>query len=353
VATGEYYRASAANHQQLALSWRFQCVVQAAGAGGTASATSPPALLDPALDELLNPRFGNFRIRGIDVFQVVQPNAGARMWDYPDSSAFGVPKPAPFPVACGGGTPTSWLKINGLCALGAEPALSTHYAGVKLDRRKPTTAVVYVDMDGAPAASPGQPLVVTLRLRLDGKPYDVPLQQTIPAPPPSSMPYPTAAERANPALGVQFQAAPHLAVLHRQQARRPPRERRLREGLRTATAPVRRRLHQRRPLHALGPPTRHRAVDQGGERRAAQGRRQLERVARHAAAESRTGLPRRPGLVRLQIRSVHQHQRHRRRRGPSEVQVPAIRSAKRTQQSGDAPLARDWIVSFPRASASR
>ena len=55
--------------------------------------------------------YGNFRIRGIDVFQVVQPNPCAAMFSFPTGG---------FPCLSGGGTPTSYGP-SGKLAAGADP----------------------------------------------------------------------------------------------------------------------------------------------------------------------------------------------------------------------------------------
>ena len=195
VATGETYRAATEKQFDLLnASWLFQCVVRPPTPVASTSATSPSLKLDPVYDPGLElPPPGNFRVRGIDVFQVVQPNAGAVTWDDPVAGAFA--------VECGGGTPTSWELIQGVCSLGLEPPRFKRYKGVELDARKPATAIVYVDMADA---APGQKLEVSLRLIRQGKPWDVPLRATITPPPAAGTPFVTAAERGDRKRGVPF-----------------------------------------------------------------------------------------------------------------------------------------------------
>ena len=106
--------------------------------------------------------FGDFRVRGIDVFQTVQPNSSAQQVG---------PGLAAFPGFCGAGTPTSWrteaLAAAG-CALGTRNPARTDYAGVPLDLRKPTTAIVYANMV-EPVRVANQPLDITLRARVGGR----------------------------------------------------------------------------------------------------------------------------------------------------------------------------------------
>jgi streptogramin lyase len=171
-ATGDTYYAEESGLRAVAVSesWLFQCVVSATGPGGTSEATSPMRELDPAPAPSLNQPWGNFRVKGIDVFQVVQPNTNAAAWDYPTGASF--------PVSCGGGTPTNWAAVSFGCALGGRPAQSAPYEGVVLDPDKPTTAFVYVDMGDRPPADPYQALQVTLSALVDGVP--LPASEQIP-----------------------------------------------------------------------------------------------------------------------------------------------------------------------------
>ena len=82
--------------------------------------------------------YGNFWIRGIDVFQVVQPNARARMYTYDPNNPV---VSELFPINCGAGTPTAFRSSprSGLRQL-AEDRQSVTYKGVPLDIRKVTNA---------------------------------------------------------------------------------------------------------------------------------------------------------------------------------------------------------------------
>lgn len=82
---------------------------------------------------------GDLRIRGIDVFQVVQPLSGAKQYAFD-----GFPqKDLAFPTMCGGGTPTSLTLPD--CAANGAATQQARYNGVLLDADKPTSAVVYLD----------------------------------------------------------------------------------------------------------------------------------------------------------------------------------------------------------------
>ena len=68
---------------------RYLCTVQPrVYTGQPIKAESNPAILGGNIKVTLPPPFGNFRIKGIDVFQVVQPSSGAQHW---------APGEAPFP----------------------------------------------------------------------------------------------------------------------------------------------------------------------------------------------------------------------------------------------------------------
>jgi hypothetical protein len=117
------------------------CAVSVTGPSGPVTATSAAAVFSSAGVDRLPAPYGDVRIRGIDVFQVTQPNAGSFFSGYkPDGPFFGL---------CGGGTPTSWRGDTGVCALSGRSAQSAVYEGVALDEFKPTTAFVYVDVAGA------------------------------------------------------------------------------------------------------------------------------------------------------------------------------------------------------------
>ena len=176
----------------------IHCAVTATNGAGSATALSPAVIFTSAGINKLPPAYGNFRIRGIDVFQVVQANSGSQTFLFPGTGGF--------PVLCGAGTPTGWLfdGFSGTCKPGAEPQ-AAKYPGVTLDRGKPTVAVVYVDVAGGAAANPNLDLVVSLRAkRKDGtKVTTVPVKLK-PNPPASATPTITANEREDPNSGVQF-----------------------------------------------------------------------------------------------------------------------------------------------------
>ena len=182
---------------------RFQCLVTVAGA----SAFSDTAVVGVRADGTVNVNvsylYGNVRIRGIDVFQAVQPNSRAAMFGYPSGR---------FENYCGGGTPTAYLGDPPVvpCSIVGASTQTVPYKGVAIDADKPTAALVYVDAtrpSGLGAADPSQPLEVTLRIHLPGA--DITLVQTITDPPAASTPWVTAAERAQ--QGVRFDLPAVLA----------------------------------------------------------------------------------------------------------------------------------------------
>ena len=115
----------------------------------------------------LKPAYGNFRVRGIDVFQIVQPSAGAQTFGYnPNAPLTSIP----FATFCGGGTPTSYRQTGNPGAVRSSDAPQrVAYSGVRFDERKPTTAMVYVDMVSQIASDPAQPLDVTLSALVGGR----------------------------------------------------------------------------------------------------------------------------------------------------------------------------------------
>ena len=143
--------------------------------------------------------YGDFRVRGIDVFQITQPSAGAQMFGFP-SGAFG--------TTCGGGTPSGYVGPG--CARSADPT-RVAYDGVPLDMRKPTTAIVYVNMVRAPPAS-GTSLNVTLQARLNGKLLQGAVTQPF-RPVVAPTPFVTADERGSAVLGVRFTVPPAWLLL--------------------------------------------------------------------------------------------------------------------------------------------
>lgn len=169
----------------------FGCRVTVPGFTGSTIATPDFRRLSPVTVPLS--AYGNFRIRGIDVFQVVQPNTCATMFSFPAGA---------FPCMAGGGTPTAYGP-TGRPRPGADPQ-RTSYVGVNIDADKRTTAVVYLDRTSG--ENNGNPLEVTLTALSHGRQVGAPLTRRIPGPLPSgSTPWVTAAERGNPSDGVQFQ----------------------------------------------------------------------------------------------------------------------------------------------------
>ncbi len=171
----------------------YFCLVTATGQSGTrVSAASPMSVLGlpSRLPLIVTKLYGNVRVRGIDVFQIVQPNAGATMFGYPTGG---------FPALCGGGTPTTYQ----VCNPGPVPTQAP-YAGVDLDPDKPTTAVVYVDMQDIAATDAAQPVNVTLTAYLGGRALPGAITRSELNPPVSATPWVTQAERLNPGNGVRF-----------------------------------------------------------------------------------------------------------------------------------------------------
>ncbi len=123
------------------------CEVTVAGPDGPVTATSAQVSFSSAGLNTLPGAYGDVRIRGIDVYQSVQPNQGARMYGYKPDGAFAR-------TLCGGGTPSSWTHGLGPCGLFGRDAQFVNYEGVTLDRYKRTTAVVYVDVANAVAGDP-------------------------------------------------------------------------------------------------------------------------------------------------------------------------------------------------------
>ena len=172
---------------------QYYCQVQVvAPSGRTLSAYSPTTVLTGPSFRVAIPievslrAFGDVGVRGIDVFQVVQPLSGANQFGFPSGD---------YPNWCGGGTPTNYLfTFGGTCALsGRDPARAT-YGGVGLDQRKPTTAVVYVDTTGV-LADPALQLDVSLTARVAGKQVGKRIVKKLANPPISNTPYVPLPER--------------------------------------------------------------------------------------------------------------------------------------------------------------
>ena len=108
----------------------------------------------------------------------------------------------------GGGTPTNYRRTafgGGSLPAGAD-AQRVDYDGVTLDAAKPTVAVVYAGRKGpAPSGASSHPVRVTLRAKLDGRPYDSPLVRELTRLSEIRQLFVTAAERRDALFGVQFQ----------------------------------------------------------------------------------------------------------------------------------------------------
>ncbi|HYF26892.1 MAG TPA: hypothetical protein VD931_14210, partial [Baekduia sp.] len=162
---------------------------------GAGNADPSPATVEYFSDPV---PYGNVRVRGIDLFQLVQPNSGAQMFGYAASGAT-----APFPRFCGGGTPTGGtIATSGpgagrFCQLLGNPRRVT-YQGVPLDTSKPATAIVYVGMEGAATSDAKQPLDVTLVATApNGRQIGPALVERITNPPVSGTSWVTGNERRN------------------------------------------------------------------------------------------------------------------------------------------------------------
>ncbi len=120
-------------------------------------------------------------------------------------------------------TPSPWVENCG-ATRPAEPQ-EVFYKGVKLDARKPTTAIVYVDMDNVPPSSATQPLDVTLRAYVgNGQRLNRELKKTKTNPQLSRTPWVTSLERMIPEYGVAFDLPDDwLAAAAASGERSPPR----------------------------------------------------------------------------------------------------------------------------------
>ena len=181
---------------------RFVCEVIARNSFGSTTAGSPVTILtglaSQPLAELIRPEVGNFRIRGIDIFQVVQPSSGAQMFGFP-SGAF-----VDYGTDGSGGTPTNYRGDFDVLLPGL-PAQRVTYDGVPLDAGKPATAVVYASMTDGPPVKPAQPLELTLRFKVGGRTLDEDTQIVLPGNlPVTPRRVVTAAQRDDPASGIQF-----------------------------------------------------------------------------------------------------------------------------------------------------
>jgi Calx-beta domain-containing protein len=165
------------------------CQVTIAGPAGPVTATSARVFFSRAGLNALPAAYGDVRIRGIDVFQVVQPNTGARMFGYKPDGAFDA-------GLCGGGTPTNFRRVLGLCRLGDRDPQVVDYQGVVLDRDKVTTAIVYVDVAGAAAGDAGLTYDLELSATRAGRvSLGAPVVRQVVNPPRSDTPWIEAFER--------------------------------------------------------------------------------------------------------------------------------------------------------------
>ena len=174
------------------------CVVSVPGPTAPVTATSAQVFFTSAGLNALPRAYGNVRIRGIDVFQVVQPNSRAYMFGYnPDRR---------FSSLCGGGTPTNFIpsiQRGGGCLLGGRDPQAADYLGVTLDRYKPTTAVVYVDVDHGTPTDPDLAYEVEVSAtRANGASLGEPVTATVRGPPRTDTPWVREFERNDPEYGV-------------------------------------------------------------------------------------------------------------------------------------------------------
>ena len=176
----------------------FLCAVTAANAGGENTATSDSAFFTSEGLNVLPPPYGNLAIRGIDVFQTVQPNSGAQMFGFPSGA---------FPSIPGAGTPTSYRAIGVGSLLSAVRPQEVQYNGVTLDSLKQTTAVVYLNVYRGTAADPKLPVEVTLTARRGGKPVGEPLVKQVTNPSRSDNVVVTPYERQRPEVFFRVPAA--------------------------------------------------------------------------------------------------------------------------------------------------
>ena len=180
------------------------CEVTVQGPTAAVTATSNSAYFTSGGINKMPAAYGDVRVRGIDVFQVVQPNAGAQAYAYP-SGAFSDP--------CGGGTPTPFHPdpgFDGLCRLGQvsnpqEAEQQADYQGATLDSDKSTVAVVYVNMLNVPPGDPNLPINVELSATRDGQSLGDPLIAPAPSPLQSSIvPWVSSAERGSSGQAAEF-----------------------------------------------------------------------------------------------------------------------------------------------------
>lgn len=175
--------------------YRYYCAVTVANPEGEGTATSDTVFFTSGGVDTLPPPYGNVRVRGIDVFQTVQPNSGAQMFGFPSGGFAALP---------GIGVPTSYrLAGIGSLLVASRPQWAP-YDGVILDALKPTTAVVYVSVFRTDPGQPNVPLEVTLVARRAGRQLGEPLVRTIRNPGRTDFSVVQPQERQNARFGVRM-----------------------------------------------------------------------------------------------------------------------------------------------------
>ncbi len=200
--------------------WGFPiaCEVTVQGPTAPVTATSNAVFFTSAGLNKLPAAYGDVRVKGIDVFQIVQPNSEAVAY-WPNGSFFHQP--------CSGGTPSSYFEVGStfqtFCIVNQNDPQhamqQTNYDGVTLDSDKRTTAIVYVNTVNVSPGDPDLPITVELSATRNGQSLGDPLVASAPHPiQPSDSPTVTAEERTNLANQVQFKlpsawtAAGHLQL---------------------------------------------------------------------------------------------------------------------------------------------
>lgn len=190
----------------------FYCEVSAVGDDGRrVTVASPRRVLTgqkSAISLFTTKTYGNVQVRGIDVFQTVQPDAQTQTFGWDRRTFFGL---------CGGGTPTVFSPgpSNPTAPCGSAPVAggvlpvtpqqlssdpqSVTYNGVEIDAQKDATAIVYVNTTDGPPADPNAKLLLRLRGLVKDKPLPDQVTTTISGIRERSERWVDASERANPA----------------------------------------------------------------------------------------------------------------------------------------------------------
>ncbi len=175
----------------LSYGYQVACEVAVTGPDGLVRAMSPRVVFSSAGMNKLPPAYGDVRIRGIDIAQIVQPNTRAWMYGYPNN----FPNDRFETNLCGGGTASQWRKGLRSCGtLGRDPQNVT-YNGVKLDRYKRAVALVYVDVANAEAADTNLTYDLELSATSGGRSLGSPVVAKIKNPPRSFSPWVNLSER--------------------------------------------------------------------------------------------------------------------------------------------------------------